>query len=114
MLTQSRLLIQGQGVTTTSEDDDGNSAKQVGDHIATVYTQIPHNIDEKMKSLASQLLQIEKQIACSSQCGMSSRLAFDKDAPCYDTDQATSSTDSGTGQRFENGKAGESFWKKYF
>ena len=59
-----------------AEEEDAESAVKVGDHIATVYTQMPRGIDEQMQGLATQLLSLESKIHCSNEPGLSSRLQF--------------------------------------
>ena len=95
-----------------AENDDSEAAEiKIGDHVATVLTQVPTNVNDEMISLASQLLEVERKIACSSEPGMSSRLEFDKNAPTYCASQETQTTKD---QNSSSANANDSFWKKYF
>ena len=77
----------------------------MGDHIATVVTQIPRNVSDRMKELAALLLSAEEKIACRSKSGESSRLKFNEEAPQY------TEVDPGGA---DTAKSKSSFWKRYF
>ena len=64
--------IQGNGIQFVVDND----AQVVGDHISSIYTQIPRDIDDNMRSLASQLFALEAKTVCSAQNGETSRLKF--------------------------------------
>ena len=65
MSKQSTHRIEGRGVkssmTESNEeqdeedlnDADAEEQKDIGDHIATIYTQIPHSVNDEMRDLAS-------------------------------------------------------------
>ena len=69
-------------MTETNEDeyndDSTEEQKDIGDHIATIYTQIPHSVNNEMRDLASQMLKVEQKIVCQREPGSSSRLQFDE------------------------------------
>ena len=65
-------------------DDNAEEQKDIGDHIATIYTQIPQSVNAEMRDLATQMLKVEQKIVCQREPGSSSRLEFDEQIPFYD------------------------------
>ena len=49
--------------------DDGQSKDRIGDHVATVLTNLPRNIDAEMMKLVERLEACEGKIKCSAVVG---------------------------------------------
>ena len=74
MSKQNSHRIEGRGVKSLAEpneednedfnDDNTEEKKDIGDHIATIYTQIPHSVNDEMRDLATQMLKVEQKIVC--------------------------------------------------
>ena len=61
-------------VKLDKEEEEAAEKRKIGDHIATVYTQVPKDVNSQMKALGSQLLEIEPRIMCSRDFGQTSRV----------------------------------------